>query len=351
LLDAGVKDLFGQINLHSNVLHAYKRALLLGLCNPYQCSPGEIDRVCELADHWGTEAQLVPAGSHNGNTRFYIDPSADRPGIAWQKDTEGDSATLALRTRQLLRTVDEAHSAAPEAADLRKGAAPEDDRLLLEHLLWSWHGGRERALPREAFDGDLAMVCGLGASAQAVAGNLIEPATGAGDAEHEEVPSWTARIHHDEQAVCHPSVLDDSVTGMHVLVRAQRTGAMRVGDVVALRRDGADGWVVAVVRWTRQLDGGEIDTGLFKLGAGARAVDMAFARGGAGESTGHVVPSLRLPPLPAGGRKASVVTQRAAYHRGARLELSGPTGVAYALAGRLLLMTRHAAWFELDGEG
>jgi hypothetical protein len=249
----------------------------------------------------------------------------------------------------LLRVLDEAHSAAPDAGEVRRAAAPEDDRLLLEHLLWSWHGGRERALPREAFDGDLAMVCGLGASAQAVSGNLLEPATGAAEDGDDEVPGWAARVHHDAEPVCHPNVLDDSVTGMHVLVRAQRTGAMRVGDVVALRRDGADGWVVAVVRWTRQLDGGEIDTGLFKLGAGARAVDMTIARAGA--SAGHAVPALRLPPLPAGGRKASLVTQRTAYHRDSRLELSGPSGLAHARAGRLLLMTRQAAWFELDGEG
>ena len=65
---------------------------------------------------------------------------------------------------------------------------------------------------------------------------------------------------------------------MHLLVSPGDETALRVGDVVGLRRSGTpDGWIVSVVRWARQLDSGEIDVGVFKLSAGAEPTELAAA--------------------------------------------------------------------------
>lgn len=231
-----------------NVLLAYKRALLLGLCDPYHLPFRSLQRVSARLADWAAHTRLVaPSGHHRRGCLFLVDLERDNPAMPFLPHTRAidDGRCLILDTTPLtVRLHDELR-----ACDSGEREPPERDEWpeLLRTLLIRWGIHPVRHAPRRDAAGSCEVVAGLRQVHMAV----YEDSRGGAPAA-DPAPRFPAGLR------------NVGPTGLQVRLDSGDHVDAHIGGLLGVRSD--THWTVGVVRWARSRDQQRLDLGLYKLG-------------------------------------------------------------------------------------
>lgn len=233
------------------VLLAYKRALLLGLCDPYHLPFRALQRMKERLPAWAQRTRLVTPSEHRRKgCLFLVDLERDNPAMPCLPHTRpiDDGRCLILDTTPLtvslhdeLREIEAGEQASP---------AGEDWPELLRTLLIRWGIHPVRHAPRHEKGGHCELVAGL---------RQLHMAVYEDSRNDDPLNSAAARF---------PAALhDEGPTGVQVRVDADEQLDAHIGGVLGVRTGGArPRWSVGVVRWARSRDYRQLALGVYKLG-------------------------------------------------------------------------------------
>ena len=252
VIDDSIRDEFYVIE------HAYKRSLLLGLCNPYQYSVAAFSVLNWTVNRW---ANLVTI-EHDAQTvkqacMFTIDAQSDYPAVpvlSQSGDVVSSEHFSVLSTKVLVATLKSQIEAMAKEA-FENPAKNASSRFLLRiemfrrmALNWGKHPVRQDT--RYEMDGTCESVAGYSKILENMSAMLF---------------TALKKTPLDDNRCCR--VTDASEMGCQVEMSTGSTTRFQVGDMIAVRDDRRiDEWSLAVVRWARYTSDEHIKVGMFIMG-------------------------------------------------------------------------------------
>ncbi|UXY15387.1 hypothetical protein N8I74_19080 [Chitiniphilus purpureus] len=280
----------------------YKRLLLLSLSDPLRFAPSELARVIDIIDKYAQFAHFQPVTSQSSAAGCFLvrldeDEGAHYIGSRNVDDYQGmamlvDTLELSKKLHRVLAGLEAKMPAAGDRAKLQ---------LWLEtvrRLIKQWSIAPRRVFQRISVEAPIELRHGLGATARSVHdgnppfGNGHFGAAGLVG----ELPSMVWRI------------INESPGGYAITSREAPAEQLHAGDVVALRPQGGQGWMVAVIRWLQQCEDGALEMGLQVLSPRANA---ALLRPALVQSRYEA--ALMLPAIDSLRQPALIATTRGSY--------------------------------------
>ncbi len=312
----------------STCAEVYIRALLLALANPYALGIRELAWTRRFATMWAYKVELAPAAEDAGS--YAIDLAANQ-APAW---TAREVATATMRflqpanLRRSLRSRIKKLDAGvdPQTLGLGKDVVQPEAGRLLNTLLRAWvEAPASRQFTRRLVAARTELVSGFDSIHLAVSGRAFKSASrhwdySRRDAEQIHIYQGTAAATTEEVAAFSAEkweTLDESANGF----RLRRKGPgerLALGQLVALRPNGARGFILSEVRWLMA----GIDQSL-TIGASALpGLAKGIAARSASSSTSAPEAYMQAFLLPnASSQPGSVVLPSGWYQHGRELEL------------------------------
>lgn len=275
------------------VTHLYKRAILLGLSNPYRFPFRTIQVVDDYVSAELDKVRLTYSASRESNQCFFVvDPALDRPAIPMlprlrasrmQKcrilDTVDVSGDLSTRIQEL-SLQSKWCEGKPTVVGLSDFEQLELFKTLLIH--WGRHPIRTKERTRVGSVCDLAI--GLGAVTYVLNGFKSFEVFD----EHPELYSEDNVIKgtFGQQKYCQKNnfslsndwtVSDESHDGVRLTqtTPADFRAQIRVGELVALKCRDQNEWKIGVVRWATSRNGKTFEIGIYHLGSNRGAFPVS----------------------------------------------------------------------------
>ncbi|MBS0433100.1 MAG: hypothetical protein JSS21_11955 [Proteobacteria bacterium] len=274
---------------------AYTHALLLALSNPYRFSSKE------LREAWLLTRAFAPhcAPVRQGGAGIAVDENSDEgPGYVPEERAAASEGILSLDLVPLKRFLEEHAALQPPGTghlSFRQRGAPtlHASIAFLHRLRSSWTGAAERGFARVDAEHALDAVIGLhavhhvlagnadfGAFMQRLHGNAITIAA------RDQAAAWAGGADGARPQLLSGQVLDQSLGGYRLRLRADGSLRIRVGEVIGLAPVAEEGepqeWMAGLIRWLRTGDDG-IYAGVELLARRARAAGVRLSVGGDGE--------------------------------------------------------------------
>lgn len=252
VVDENIRDEFYLIE------HAYKRGLLLGLCNPYHFSVAGFSVLNRTLDRWASMATIEHDGQvAKQQNMFSIDAESDYPAVpvlSQGKDVITSQRFSVLITKELVATLNlQVEAMAKEAFENPGKNASSRFLLRIEMfrrmaLNWGKHPVRQDA--RHEKSGTCESVAGYSKILENM-GRMLFAAL-------KNTPL-------NQKRCC--QITDVSEMGCQIEMAPGSTTRFRVGDMIAIRDDSkVDEWSLAIVRWARYTDENRIRVGMFIMG-------------------------------------------------------------------------------------
>ncbi len=356
-----VNDVYNTPEPKNTVEHAYKQALLIGLCAPYQLPLQMIHRVDQYLDKWARWAR-ISRSSDDANTQCrFIVHGNDHPGIAASSNLQSAAAGqfLALDTRPLVRQV-HLHL---KARNL--GVTSHDDGLdeslhnahakeMLRHLGIAWGVNPTRRFTRVDKDELFELAVGINATNYYLNGarkfELSAP-----ESEREiNIPvagSFAYRALEgadDKFNIVSCDVTDEGATGLRLSIPEPNGLCMRVGDCVGFRPAGKTGaWMVGLIRWVRDQSPKRIEIGIQNLAPSAKPVALQPMVTDA-QQTEDFKQGVLLPPIDILKQPQTLVAQQGTFHANRSLFVDTGNQLRMIRATRLVESTRSVERFEFE---
>jgi hypothetical protein len=321
LVDAPVVDGLNKTVAVMSIAHAYKRALLLDLADPYHLPARLTAKVQHYLDRWANMSLILPASqTFDPTCQFLIDQNADHAGIAYTLETALDSPDH----YRLLNTVELARNIHAQLTILMGGEKPATDGLdvnffsedtadLLRRLINVWGLHPKRGFRRTRGTQDkLDVAIGINpinywlnnGSRFVVSSTFVGP-----------IPLRTlvgaerksAQVEQPDMEFATWDVLDESAGGFSLARQGLIRMRVRVGDLLSLRVPGAvNPWSLAAVRWVRSASPSEIEIGVQRMAPSAEPVVIKLVAEDGKES--DFLPAIRLPETRALNQPPSLIT-------------------------------------------
>lgn len=316
----------------------YRQALLLALADPPHMNHAELVQTRLYLDQLAGLAQLGPCPG-SGGRGFAIRTDGDDPPNAFAG--EAPAGTLWLDTDPLCRALQETaarlHSGQSQRALGLAGPAEGEASLkLFKRLLKQWSSRVQRTFKRYAASGGaVQLVAGI-----STIHRLLD---GVGQAPQFDSEGGVAIGDVGGIAAAAPivvnatrwDVINDSASGLALVGAPNAPLNLKAGDALALRADDASDWSLAVVRWARMRESGEIELGVERLAPRVRPLWLRALDG----KRARTEPALLLPGLPALKQPDRLLLPRRVYHAGMDADV-WEEARRYALTfGRLLEQT------------
>ncbi len=347
------------------VRNSYLRALLLGICGPYQLPQNMCLRINAFLVNGSRLATVAPrAGAPDSAGRFLVDLAADSPARSISKDAKaaiGPNLRV-LGTSALVRTVcvlaEQLHRG--ETLPVSKvGFECTDGGCLdvLWHMIRFWENGAYRRYPRRgARDPELSLCVGLkllhffSGARQPQFSQAAAAKEGAGDdnaevfIDLESGASFATILQPDGERfeADHWKIRDESASGL-ALMRGGSGVSVHVGALIGLRGPDASGWNVGMVRWLRSPDVEHVEIGVKLLGPAAVPVTVKLA--GGSRTPGSLVPALQLAAVAAENQPPTLLIERGQVPVGGDFDLLDAEG-SEAHRMRVLKVIRRTSSFE-----
>jgi hypothetical protein len=253
--------------------HIYKRALLLGLCNPFHFSFrqfGDLNRtlnsrasLCVI--HFETmSAEKLNLFSIDFDSDYPAAPVLTRSGQLLQ-----GKHYAVLDTRELTDSINHEIDMIAGEAFAEPGQYPREERLqkldMLRRLVMNWGQHPVRRDQRsDVEDGQCRVAIGFSDIVTHVSRNG-------------ELFDRMASTNRDtlEQG---GDIIDSSQMGYQLALRADSHLRFQIGEMLAVRDiDDADSWSPCIIRWARYLDSERIGIGVFILGSQCQRIRVRSA--------------------------------------------------------------------------
>lgn len=290
----------------------YKRALLIGLSNPYRFPYRAIKLIDSYVRAHANETELARSVPRPTNEcLFVVDPRLDRPAMPMlprvRSDDSGrclvlDTLEISAQLHQRIKCLsgDTEHNTDRTLAGFSQAEELETFKTLLTQ--WGFHPIRSAG--RQQTSGRCELAVGLGAVSFVLngsapvavfdeqtevyaAGNVIKGSFG-----HQQFTQRTQFSVSNDWALT-----DESAHGARlVLTGAEHARSqIRVGELIAMRAGGGNEWKIGTVRWAKSRNGSTFEVGVYRIGETMKAlpavvkpVDLTS------ETTGVCTPALLL---------------------------------------------------------
>jgi hypothetical protein len=373
-----------------SITDAYLRIALFAVSKPNQLRPPQLGVVFNALEQWTPEVTLAEA---RDDTLFVVDLDADAPPGYRDVGVRSGESLRGIRTDVLVYGL-EAYLA-EIASDV---PVPEYvDNGLLRHLVHAWGVLKKRSFRRTRATGRMKVCVGLRNVHYFVSGG-VEFAQQIGTTEallkreinpflDEKTPTarprpedvWDhafdlrgaripenpniedptrillagkgpARAKSDPASYpCHDAeIVDTSPAGYCIRFNSREALVLVAGELVAVREQQANRWVLAVIRWIRQDN--ELRTGVELLSPKAIpvAIRLIQKRGGRAEHAR----ALLLPEIPSIAQPAMLITPRVPFRESQKVSIERQGVIAIAQLMRRVRMTESFTQFTfrmLDG--
>ncbi|MGQ5523464.1 hypothetical protein ACUHMQ_09395 [Chitinimonas sp. PSY-7] len=325
----------------------YKQILLLALSDPYRYHPLEHDKINDLIQNYGSATQFQPLNDHpHPAGLFLVRLDQDQPPAFFgQRPQEVESSnSIMLVTIEMAKLLQKAlHSVEqkfPTASDRSKAQAWMD---LLRRVSRQWSISPKRVFQRIRANSPVQMTGGLRMTNYQLnnAQPLFEPLLLDGglpseerqltfqDGEHTQPDNWV--------------VLNESPGGFALRLKPiPQHGIYRVGDVVGLRSQGVEDWMVGCVRWMQTTELGDaVEVGIQVL---APHGNSGMLRPTVAHTGGTLQPCLQLPEIPAIKQSSLILAPRGTFTPNRELAIYTNDGEQLVQASRLV---EQAVGFDL----
>jgi hypothetical protein len=347
---------------HLSIQQVYLKTLLLGACQPNQLLQRELSDVFDCLGQWATYLEIDEVADEK--SVLVINPEVDSsPQYRYLIKKSNLSDYLGINVLPLVRILHNDHKVLSAAERTAKPkVVPERFNLgLLEHLIQSWGGMKQRSFSRTPASGQVDIAVGLTATHYHIAGQVGFYSLLFGSSTHSDNPfigavgnrfssSDTQSIRAQQDvweesfdANGHAKMAgDDSIeftkeseeaqpSFMGQLVNVSPRGYciqwvdapapnLKTGEVIAIKEDQLQHWNLGVVRWIRQ--GKEFGTqmGVELLApnsqpCGIRQLHKTGAHG-------DYLRALYIPEIKAIGQDASVLTPRMPFNVGNKVTIN-----------------------------
>jgi hypothetical protein len=345
-----------------NIQQTYLRICLLGACQPNQLLQRELSDVFTSLSRWAAHLEIEDVADEK--SVLVINPEMDSaPQYRYLIKKSNLSDYLGINALPLIRLLHADHKVLsnPES---RGKLSIVDERFnvsLLEHLIQSWGGMKQRSFSRTPATGKVMMTVGLTATHFHIAGETPFYSLLYGAATHSDNPFMGAVNNRfsadDTQAVKsqkdvwegtydtdkRPKMLaDDSIEfntepdESHPKFQGQLINVsprgyclqwldapapnLKTGEVVSIKEDNLQHWNLGVVRWIRQGKDFGTQMGVELLAPNSRPCGIRqLHKTGA---HGDYLRALYIPEIKAIGQDASVLTPRMPFNIGNKVTIN-----------------------------
>lgn len=339
----------------------YKRALLLGLSEPYQLPFRAVNFVFDQLQRWAPQAKLADEIEQNNSSAclFVVDTHADLPAIPClspgkmqrrERDLLLDTSALVAALNFELKTMvgNTVTDAGADAGDFVQMAT-------IKALITHWGAHPMRRNQRSASRAKYASVVGLRNVSQA----LVEDSEGSTPCIHLEEASDTLRGTFGQQqhqktiarALADPwETVDESLNGFRCRVKSSEGTQAQVGELVALRPEtGKKAWQVGIIRWAKENADSTFGLGIYKLGEKVVPVRVRIAADEDQNTLHNDQGGLFLPADPSIKREQTLIVPNGLYRPKRLLWIRSNSARADYIVevANLILAGRPFDWFEI----
>jgi hypothetical protein len=264
----------------ANVNQLYRLALLLAAADPYRLSPGEVNKILDLARTYGELAQIQSAAPPDQLDGFFLlQRDSDLPPLTMPRQ----ASTRTAHGEYYLNTLALARQISHLLACLRAGEAPDQLGLpayasetayqgLLQRLLRSWGASPSRIFNRQEGNRDEIELCS-GIRAIHACLNAARTAGDTNSATEIAIDVPYARTAGEPGlSASNWKVVNDSAGGMALQRQNSPPVQQQVGEVVALRTLARTHTHLGIVRWIRNAPAARIEIGIQMLPPNPQAV-------------------------------------------------------------------------------
>lgn len=344
-------DLPEQGGPHDKIAFLYKHGLLLGVADPYRLMLGEVDKVLELIDQFGDQAQLqavTPLEDHTGIFVIHLDRDAAPEPLNTRFQEPDRHNDLFLNTRAVSKAL-----AAHVARQVKPGmpleqAVPNAD--LLRRLVKQWGVTPRRQFQRIRVDAEVDVCLGLqnvcyfvnGETPVALPG-AAQPAKNPAQPVAKDVSELLTSVlgeHHGHFELSQNwRVINESVGGMALEKQTHEGLNVDVGEVIGVKLRGPDSaWQVCLVR-RMTMQGNQLELGLQLLAPGALTCLLHIPA----ENTWQA--AITLPALPAIKQPASLLTRSNTWRPALDFELVHDGNIQRVRSGQTMEQNARFDWF------
>jgi len=349
-------------NSKMSVQNTYLKTILLGACQPNQLLQRELSDVFKSLGDWAAYLEIDEVADEK--SVLVINPEVDSaPQYKYLIKKSNLSDYLGVNVLPLVRILHNDHKllSSPERTRQPTVVGQNFNLGLLEHLIQSWGGMKQRTFSRTPATGQVSIAVGLTATHFHIAGETGFYSLLYGSATHSDNPfigaasnrfnssdTQSIKAQHDVwedsyDANGHPKMgTDDSIdfgadkeevhpkfSGQLVNVSprgycVQWTDApatnLKTGEVIAIKEDQLQHWNLGVVRWIRQGNNFGTQMGVELLAPNSQPCGIRqLHKTGA---PGDFLRALFIPEIKAIGQDASVLTPRMPFNIGNKVTIN-----------------------------
>lgn len=349
-------------NTSMSIQGAYLKILLLGACQPNQLLQRELSDVFASLGNWASQLEIDEVADEK--SVLVINPEVDSPPqYRYLVKKSNLSDYLGVNVLPLVRLLHADHKILATAERSAKPSlVPDTFSLgLLEHLIQSWGGMKQRSFSRTPASGQVSIAVGLTATHYHVAGEVGFYSLLYGSSAHSDNPfmgavgnrfsandtqsvrsqqdvwegSFDANGHakmtaedsfefNKEKEEEHPrftgQLVNVSPRGYCIQWVDTTAPNLKTGEVISIKEDQLQHWNLGVVRWIRQ--GKEFGTqmGVELLAPNSRpcGIRQLHKTG----THGDYLRGLYIPEIKAIGQDASVLTPRMPFNIGNKVTIN-----------------------------
>ena len=367
---------------------SYITALLLGCARTNQMRQNGIARLAEALEPWSTLVKLQSGDAPN--SLFVLAPQIDGPPRykSLYQSTELHNL-LGIDTQPLVDAIKEYLELPEEDRSKSRLMIPEGISLdLLQHVAAAWGDIAERTFQRTPGHGNLTLCIGMTALHFFLSGRrsfgevlkrpveigaaVFKPNTGepdiwsnafdaqrsAADEVHFEEIQYT-KVTPGEQtpttnsAEDYPTfklaIVNHSPGGYCLSWPKEVPSQLKAGELLGVQDSPSQGWSVAIVRWIRQVRGGDTQIGIELIAPHARPCGLQLLR--KADQNSQYLRALLLPEISAISRPASLITPRLPFQEGSKVLINDHGEEHRAVLTRKQVSTGSFSQFEYHRVG
>lgn len=384
------------LNIEQTLEQAYCCTLLLGCSPANQLHQSDIKILVDALPAWGELVHLQPINAED--SLFATALNTDTPPFYRSLlQSNGQTNLLGFNTKQLIESMHEALKLREKGTREHPLFGPQFSSLLLQHLAYAWDDIVKRSFPRMACDESIELCIGMSAVHFQLSGGLLfeqtmnqplrketlelvipetdsAPQDGWTQAvdgfqeddntakEHDQIeymsPEDLARLEEEkaqqleaerERLAAKFPVLSTRIVNLTpegYCLEWQKNGLpnLRVGDIMALRKDAVHSWSVAIIRWMRQNPEGGVYIGVEILAHRVEPCGTQLLR--SGKVASDYLRALHIPTVDATSQPAQLITASIPFQEGSTVTLKSGGEESRVILGKLIQHTANCSVFH-----
>lgn len=337
-----------------SMAHEYKRALLLGLSEPYQLPFRRVNTIFHCLQQWAVHAQLHYEIDKNSGPEclFIVDTDSDHPAIPCLSPTKVNSTArdLVLDTSELINKLNHKMGSSIVDTLTTKGEVrnyEEIETLKVLITYWRTHPMRrhQRTFSRQKYDvivGLTNIARELENSKNALTSNKNTDVVRGTFGHQQHLQAKSRKLPIPWEAV------DESPNGVRFNVESSQGTPVSVGELVAVRPvTEEDNWCIGIVRWAKEGRSNTVDLGIYKIGQDVQTITARPVSEEQPETPYQDYPALFIPVDPSVKREQTLIIHNGIYKPGQLLWLRSQFVDHIVEATNLILAGRPFEWFEV----